>query len=82
MFANKTQKVNNRPSDRIYYHEKTYDKLFYNMILCRAFRELHRLYSSPSIFRLMKTKRIRWAGYVERMGRSGTQVYISPEDDP
>jgi hypothetical protein len=30
--------------------------------------ELHNLYSSPSIIRIIKTRRMRWAGYVARMG--------------
>jgi hypothetical protein len=31
--------------------------------------ELHGLYSSPSIIRIIKSKRMRWAGHVARMGR-------------
>jgi hypothetical protein len=31
-------------------------------------KELHNLYSSPSIFRIMKSRRMRWAGHVARMG--------------
>jgi hypothetical protein len=30
--------------------------------------ELHGLYSSPSIVRVIKARRIRWAGHVARMG--------------
>jgi hypothetical protein len=30
--------------------------------------ELHDLYSSPSIIRMVKSVRMRWAGYVARMG--------------
>jgi hypothetical protein len=30
--------------------------------------ELHDLYSSPSIIRIIKARRIRWAGHVARMG--------------
>jgi hypothetical protein len=30
--------------------------------------ELHGLYSSPSIVRVIKAKRMRWAGNVARMG--------------
>jgi hypothetical protein len=30
--------------------------------------ELHNLYSSPSIIRFMKSRRMRWAGHVTRMG--------------
>jgi hypothetical protein len=29
--------------------------------------ELHNLYSSPSIIRIIKSRRMRWAGHVERM---------------
>jgi hypothetical protein len=30
--------------------------------------ELHNLYSSPSIIRIIKSRRMRWAGHVSRMG--------------
>ena len=30
--------------------------------------ELNDLYSSPNIFRVIKSRRMRWAGYVARMG--------------
>jgi hypothetical protein len=30
--------------------------------------ELHDLYSSPTILRMIKTRRMIWAGYVARMG--------------
>jgi hypothetical protein len=30
--------------------------------------ELHKLYGSPSIIRMIKSRRMRWAGYVARMG--------------
>jgi hypothetical protein len=30
--------------------------------------ELSDLYSSPSIIRIIKSRRMRWAGYVARMG--------------
>jgi hypothetical protein len=33
--------------------------------------ELHDLHSSPSIIRIMKARRVRWAGHVTRMGRRG-----------
>jgi hypothetical protein len=32
------------------------------------YKELHNLYSSPSIIRIIKWKRMRWAGHVTRMG--------------
>jgi hypothetical protein len=36
--------------------------------------ELHNLYSSPNIVRVTKSRRIRWAGHVARMGE-GRGVY-------
>jgi hypothetical protein len=30
--------------------------------------DMHGLYSSPSIFRVIKARRMRWAGHVARMG--------------
>jgi hypothetical protein len=36
--------------------------------------ELHSLYSSPSIVRVIKSRRMRWAGHVEHMGE-GRGVY-------
>jgi hypothetical protein len=32
--------------------------------------ELHNLYSSPSIIRIIKWRRMRWAGHVARMGEN------------
>jgi hypothetical protein len=59
-------------------------KVFENRVLRRIFgrkrdgvtggwrklhnEELHGLYSSPSIFRVIKARRMRWAGNVVRMG--------------
>jgi hypothetical protein len=31
-------------------------------------KELHNLYSSPSIIRIIESRRMRWAGHVARMG--------------
>jgi len=31
--------------------------------------ELHSLYSSPDIVRVIKSRRMRWAGHVARMGK-------------
>jgi hypothetical protein len=36
--------------------------------------ELRDLYSSPSIIRGIKSRKIRWAGYVARMERRGTRI--------
>jgi hypothetical protein len=33
--------------------------------------ELHNLYSLPNIIRMMKSRRMRWAGHVARMGETG-----------
>jgi hypothetical protein len=33
--------------------------------------ELHNLYSSPNIIRMIKSRRVRWAGHVARSGRRG-----------
>jgi hypothetical protein len=33
--------------------------------------ELHNLYSSLNIFRVIKSRRMRWAEHVARMGRGG-----------
>jgi hypothetical protein len=37
-------------------------------------KELYNLCPSPSIFRMMKSRRIKWAGNVARMGRSGMHI--------
>jgi hypothetical protein len=36
--------------------------------------ELHDLYSSPSIIRIIKSRRMRCAGHVARMGKRGTHI--------
>jgi hypothetical protein len=36
--------------------------------------ELHNLHCSPSIIRMFKSMRVRWAGHVARMGRSGMHI--------
>jgi hypothetical protein len=37
-------------------------------------KEFYDLYSSPSIIRIIKLRRMRWAGHVARMGRRGTLI--------
>jgi hypothetical protein len=32
--------------------------------------ELHNFYSSPNIIRLIKSRRMRWAGHIARMGET------------
>jgi hypothetical protein len=39
-----------------------------------GWRKLHNLYSSPSIIRMIKSRRMRWARYVARMWRTGMQI--------
>jgi hypothetical protein len=36
--------------------------------------ELRDLYSSASIIRVTKSRRMRWAGHVARMGGKGTRI--------
>jgi hypothetical protein len=64
--------------------------VFENMVLRRRFgpkrdeatvewRKLHNeelrdLYSSPNIIRIIKSKRMRWAGHVARMRIRGTRI--------
>jgi hypothetical protein len=36
--------------------------------------ELHKLYSSPDIIRVIKSREIRWAGRVARMGRGEMHI--------
>jgi hypothetical protein len=65
-------------------------RVFENRVLRRIFgpkrdevtgewRKLHNvelcdLYSSPSIIRIIKSRRMRWVGHVARMGRRGTLI--------
>jgi hypothetical protein len=35
---------------------------------------LHNLYSSPSIIRMIKSRMMRWAGHVARMGETGMHI--------
>jgi hypothetical protein len=37
--------------------------------------ELHTLYSSPDIIRQVKSRRMRWAGHVARMGEESVQGF-------
>jgi hypothetical protein len=36
--------------------------------------ELHNLYSSSSIIRMIKSRRMRWAGHVHEWGRKGMYI--------
>jgi hypothetical protein len=39
--------------------------------------ELHNLYSSPSIIRIIKSRMMRWAGHVARMGEKRKAYRLS-----
>jgi hypothetical protein len=41
--------------------------------------ELHNLYSSPNIIRMIKSRRMRWAGHVARMGMTRNAYRILVE---
>jgi hypothetical protein len=41
--------------------------------------ELHNLYSSPSIIRMIKSRRMRWSGHVARMGEKRNALVGNPE---
>jgi hypothetical protein len=46
--------------------------------------ELHNLYSSPNIIRMIKSRRMRWAGHLARMGetRNAYRILVGkPEGD-
>jgi hypothetical protein len=67
-------------------------RMFENNVLRRIFRqkrdevtgrwrklhndELRDLYSSPSIIRIIKSRRIRWAGHVARMGEKRNVYWL------
>jgi hypothetical protein len=38
--------------------------------------ELHNLYSSPSLIRIVKSRRMRWTGHVARMGKERNSYRI------
>jgi hypothetical protein len=38
--------------------------------------ELHSLYSLPNIIRMMKSRRMRWAGHVARMRRNEYRILV------
>jgi hypothetical protein len=67
-------------------------RVFENRVLRRMFRpkrdemigswrkvhneELHNLYCSPSIIRIIKSRKMRWTGHVARMGEKGNAYRI------
>jgi hypothetical protein len=46
------------------------------VFICRHNEELNNLYSSPSIIRIIKSRRMRWAGHVARMGEKKNAYWI------
>jgi hypothetical protein len=44
--------------------------------------ELHNLYSSPNIIRMIKSRKMRWAGHVARMGetRNAYRILVGKPD--
>ena len=43
-------------------------------------KELYALYSSPNIIRVIKSRRLRWVGYVTRMGRGAYRVLVGKSE--
>jgi hypothetical protein len=74
----------------LYLREEHRLRVFENRVLMRIFgpkrdemtgewrklcnEELRDLYSSPSIIRMFKSRRMRWAWHVARVGRRGTRI--------
>jgi hypothetical protein len=51
----------------------------------REWRRLHNkerndLYSSPNIMRVIKSRRMRWEGHVERKGRGAYRIFVGRPD--
>jgi hypothetical protein len=46
------------------------------------YEELHKLYSSPNIIRIIKSRRMRWAGHVGRVGenRNAYRILVGKPD--
>jgi hypothetical protein len=42
------------------------------------YEELHNLYSSPDIIRMIKSRRMRWSGHIARMGekRNANRILV------
>jgi hypothetical protein len=55
-------------------------RMFENRVLRGTFgperhnEALHNLYSSPSIIRIIESRRMRWTGHLARMGRRGLHI--------
>ena len=61
--------------------EDTLPQMYVYFLMWRRLHseKLHSLYCSPNIFRVIKSKRLRWAGHVARMeeGRSAFKILTS-----
>jgi hypothetical protein len=44
--------------------------------------ELHNLYSSPNVIRVIKSRRMRWVGHVARMGqmRNANRILVAKRE--
>jgi hypothetical protein len=49
----------------------------------RAVKRVHNLYSSPSIIKMIKLMRMRWAGHVARVGekRNVYRLLVGKEEE-
>jgi hypothetical protein len=43
--------------------------------------ELHKLYSSPTIIRMIKSRRMRWTGHAARMGKRNAYTILVGKPD-
>jgi hypothetical protein len=50
--------------------------ILYKMTEENVHEELHNLYSSPSIIRIIKSRRMLWAGHIARMGEKRNAIRI------
>jgi hypothetical protein len=54
----------------------TIKNIHLNILFTSTNVELHNVYSSPSIIRIIKSRKMRWAGHVARMGEKRTEYRI------
>jgi hypothetical protein len=57
------------PIEQLGSHWTHVHEILYLIILRLHNEEFHELYSSPTIVRVIKSRRIRWAGQLARVGR-------------
>ena len=55
---------------------KTKLQIYNSIVTCTDNEELHSLYRSPNIVRVIKSRRLRWTGHVAKMeeGRSAFKI--------